>query len=106
MKLFGNTFWRSIVKDKCSLDEHIAKVLQDPNKIMRSLKAGVKAALLQHKLAGNPVCVWRDNKVVWVPADEIPVTIKAVKSKKKVKSNKPALRTRKKMSNIKNNDDR
>jgi hypothetical protein len=102
MKLFDKTFWRSIVKNNCSLDKHVAEVFRDPNKIMRSLKAGVKAALLQHKLAGNSVCVWRNNKVVWIPADEIPVTVKASSSKKNVKSKKVAVRARTKMSSSKN----
>lgn len=90
------------MKNNRSLDKHVAEFFRDPNKIMRSLKAGVKAALIQHKLAGNPVCVWRDNKVVWIPADEIPVTVKGSSSKKNVKSKKIAVRARKKISSSKN----
>ncbi|MEX2112730.1 MAG: hypothetical protein WD845_06060 [Pirellulales bacterium] len=38
-----------------------------------AVKLAVRDALLQHKCAGNPICVWRDGKVVWIPADEIQV---------------------------------
>jgi hypothetical protein len=41
--------------------------------IERAANQGVRAALLQHKRAGNPIVVWRDGQVVWVPAEEIPV---------------------------------
>jgi hypothetical protein len=29
-------------------------------------------ALLAHKRTGQPVVIWQDGKVVWVPADQIP----------------------------------
>jgi len=38
-----------------------------------TLAQAVRAALLQHKRAGNPVPAWIDGKVVWIPAHEIPV---------------------------------
>jgi hypothetical protein len=39
--------------------------------IDRAFKAAVKAALLKHKQANNPVAIWRDGKVVLLPPDEI-----------------------------------
>ena len=33
----------------------------------------VREALLQHKKLGNPIVVWKDGKVVWIPPEEIPV---------------------------------
>ncbi len=47
-------------------DESLARM----SKIMGE---AVRQALLQHKRAGNPIAVWRDGKVVWIPAEEIPV---------------------------------
>ncbi len=32
----------------------------------------VHEVLLQHKRAGYPVAVWRDERVVWVPPEDIP----------------------------------
>ena len=37
------------------------------------LQRAVNEALLTHKRAGNSVAIWRDGKVVLVPAEEIPV---------------------------------
>jgi hypothetical protein len=31
------------------------------------MDVAVREALLQHKRAGNPVAVWRERRVVWVP---------------------------------------
>lgn len=37
------------------------------------MNRAVRAALLRHKQAGNPVAIWRDGAVVLVPPEEIPV---------------------------------
>jgi len=47
-------------------------VLADKGKIESALRAAVRAALLRHKRAGNPVAVWRDGKVVQLRPEEIP----------------------------------
>jgi hypothetical protein len=36
------------------------------------LQRAVQEALLRHKQAGDPVAVWRDGRVVWIPPEEIP----------------------------------
>ncbi len=54
-------------------DDQISKILDNPAKVTQIIQEGIKAALLKHKLLGNPVCEWRDNQVVWVPADQISV---------------------------------
>jgi len=41
--------------------------------IEKVLKKAVRHALLAHKRAGNPIAVWRDNRVVIIPPEEIPV---------------------------------
>lgn len=38
-----------------------------------ALARGVQAALRRHKLLGQSIAVWRDGKVVVVPADQIQV---------------------------------
>jgi hypothetical protein len=37
-------------------------------------RLAVRNALLDHKRTGDPIVVWRDGKVVWIPADEIVVS--------------------------------
>lgn len=54
-------------------EDHISKILNDPKKVTQIIQAGIKAALMKHKQAGNPICEWRDNKIVWISPDQIPV---------------------------------
>lgn len=35
------------------------------------LRRAVRHALLMHKRAGNPIAVWRDDRVVIIPPEEI-----------------------------------
>ena len=51
------------------------RALQDKEdmEIMEGVAGAVRNALLQHKRAGNPIAVWEDGKVVWIPAEEIDV---------------------------------
>ncbi|OGV35500.1 MAG: hypothetical protein A3E88_05195 [Legionellales bacterium RIFCSPHIGHO2_12_FULL_35_11] len=58
-------------RDKNQIDDNISKVLNDPSKVTQIIQAGIRDALLKHKQAGNQICVWRDNKVVWIPAEKI-----------------------------------
>lgn len=51
----------------------IDEVLADRQLVQRTLRRGVRAAVLEHKRAGNPIATWRDGRVVWIPADEIVV---------------------------------
>jgi hypothetical protein len=46
--------------DNASIERQIAAAQQ-----------AVRAALRDHKLAGNPIAVWRDGKVVLVPPEQI-----------------------------------
>ena len=41
--------------------------------IDRALRAGVREALLRHKLLGQPVVVWENGRTVRVPPEDIPV---------------------------------
>ena len=38
-----------------------------------ALVQAVRDALLQHKRAGNPVPIWENGQVVWIPPEEIDV---------------------------------
>jgi hypothetical protein len=41
--------------------------------VERAVARAVRAALLRHKQAGNPVCEWRDGKVVWIAPEDIEI---------------------------------
>jgi hypothetical protein len=49
----------------------IGELLRDSKKIQQAIQAAVHEAVRTHKLLGRPIVVWRDGKVVWVPADQI-----------------------------------
>jgi hypothetical protein len=45
--------------------------VRDLRLVEKALARAVRAALLRHKQAGNPVCEWRDGKVVWIAPEDI-----------------------------------
>lgn len=49
-----------------------AERVDDIPKALRTLRQGVREALRQHKIAGNPVAVWRNGRVVWIRPEDIP----------------------------------
>ena len=63
-------------RDKNLIDDNISKVLNDPSKVTKIIQTGIRDALLKHKQAGNQICVWRDNKVMWIPAEKIVINDK------------------------------
>jgi len=56
-------------------DDEISKVFHDPIKITKVLQLGIQEALLKHKQAGNPICEWQDNKVVWISPEKIQIKL-------------------------------
>lgn len=44
----------------------------DHSLAIAAVDAAVRAALLRHKQAGQPVAVWQDGRVVWLPPERIP----------------------------------
>lgn len=71
------TLWRLINKgtsmNENRVMEHIADYDIGAKERERAVQRAVRAALLQHKRAGNPIAIWRDEQVVWIPAEEIDV---------------------------------
>jgi len=49
-----------------------AERVDDLPRISRALELAVREALQDHKRAGNPVAVWRNGRVEWIPPEEIP----------------------------------
>ncbi len=46
-------------------------ILADEKAISRALGEAVRHAMLFHKQIGNPVCVWRNGRIVWVKPEEV-----------------------------------
>lgn len=46
--------------------------VNDIPRILRALRRAVREALQDHKRAGNPVAIWRNGRVEWIPPEEIP----------------------------------
>lgn len=49
----------------------IAELLADHALITAAIGRGVREALWTHARLGNPVCEWKDGKVVWVQPEEM-----------------------------------
>ena len=47
----------------------------DLPRILHEMRQGVREALARHKRAGNPVAVWRDGRVQWIQAEDIPTEV-------------------------------
>ena len=58
-------------QDEHLMNDNITKILNDPEKVTKIIQSGINNALLKHKQAGNQVCEWRNNKVVWIPPENI-----------------------------------
>lgn len=51
----------------------IAEVFSEGRPIDEALKRATREAVLRHKIAGDPIVVWKDGKIVWLDPDEIPL---------------------------------
>lgn len=49
----------------------VLNVLNNEKMVTDAIQAGITESLRKHRLLGNPICVWRDGKVVWIPPNEI-----------------------------------
>lgn len=47
--------------------------MNDPKRVRDIIQSAINAALLKHKQAGNPVCEWKNDQVVWVQPEDIVV---------------------------------
>ncbi len=70
MNSYGNGFKR--VREMTNgTRRSIAEILADPRILEAAVQRAVRAAVLAHARAGNPVATWRDGKVVWIQPAEI-----------------------------------
>ncbi len=52
-------------------EKDISRLLREGKPIDDAMNAAVREVVLRHKQLGLPLVVWRDGKVVWIPAEEI-----------------------------------
>ena len=60
-----------IIAKKPSSQE--AQILAEAEQVEAAVQAAVRDALIQHKRAGNPIAVWENNQVVWIPPEQIEI---------------------------------
>ena len=53
--------------------ETLAKLLTEAKAVEAAIRESVREAALLHKRLGLPMVTWEDGRVVWIPADQIPV---------------------------------
>jgi hypothetical protein len=51
----------------------VRSIMLDGTAIQRALRESWLKAMDRHKRLGNPIVVWRDGKIVWIPAEEIQI---------------------------------
>lgn len=52
-------------------EKTIDELFEEGTAIDEALRRAVREALLRHKKLGNPIAVWENSAVVWVPPEEI-----------------------------------
>ena len=58
-------------KNTNQTQDEISRIFNDADVVTKAIQAGINAALLKHKQLGNPICVWREGKVVWIAPENI-----------------------------------
>jgi hypothetical protein len=53
-------------------DRRQSERIADIPRMRQAMSEAIQQALLEHKWAGNPVAVWRNEQVVWIPPERIP----------------------------------
>jgi hypothetical protein len=54
-----------------------AERVNDIPRMLAALTQAVQEALAEHKGAGNPVAIWRNDRVEWVQPEDTPVSFEA-----------------------------
>jgi hypothetical protein len=49
-----------------------AERVDDLLRIVAAMQRAVREAIEQHRKNGNPIAIWRDGAVVWIPPEDIP----------------------------------
>lgn len=62
------------------IPKDVRAIMLEGTAIQRAHRASWMKTLDRHKRLGNPIVVWRDGKVAWVPAEEIQIPEEAADS--------------------------
>ncbi|MBX3710040.1 MAG: hypothetical protein KIT56_08250 [Gammaproteobacteria bacterium] len=54
-------------------EDKISQIMNNAEKVREIIQSGINAALLKHKQVGNPICEWKNDRVVWIEPENIPV---------------------------------
>jgi hypothetical protein len=49
----------------------LLQILREGTLVEKALRTAVRQTILEHKREGLPLALWRDDQVVWVPAEEL-----------------------------------
>lgn len=52
-------------------ENRIAEIFRAGTPILEAVRRAVQIAIWKHKQLGQPIVIWRDGKVVWIPPEEI-----------------------------------
>jgi hypothetical protein len=58
---------------KSGKPKDVRSIMLETDLVEQALHKAVVQAMIRHKRLGNPIVVWRDGKVVWIPAEEIEI---------------------------------
>jgi hypothetical protein len=61
------------MKEKGARHKSITEIFEEGTAIDEALARAVRQALRFHKKLGNPIAVWEDGRVVWIPPEQIQV---------------------------------
>lgn len=53
--------------------EHLSQLRAEVLAIEAAMQEAARDALLAHQRAGQPVVIWENGRVVWIPAEQISV---------------------------------
>jgi hypothetical protein len=62
---------KKATRRKADAAPDIERIFDEGVEIDRAFDRAIREALRQHKRAGNPVPIWKNGKVVWIPASKI-----------------------------------
>ncbi len=62
---------RKPTRKKADAKPDITRIFEEGVEVDRAFDRAIREALRQHKRAGNPVPIWKNGKVVWIPASKI-----------------------------------
>jgi len=55
----------------------LVAILEDDDAIDGAMRKAARQAIEEHRREGLPLAMWRDGKVVWVPAEELAEELEA-----------------------------